>query len=138
MQRLRRLLTLQYLTVAGLIAIWVMVLAALPALLPLQAASWLAFIALLITPGYLLGDIITWKLDLDVVERLALALPLGVAILAIPGIIALLLHVDIHQLALGWAVASGAVIISWLFHEAIIFSRRPRSQNPWKVDEIIL
>ena len=138
MQRLRRLLTLQYLTVAGLIAIWVMVLAALPALLPLQAASWLAFIALLITPGYLLGDIITWKLDLDVVERLALALPLGVAILAVPGIIALLLHVDIHQLALGWAVASGAVIISWLFHEAIIFSRRPRSQNPWKVDEIIL
>ena len=73
MQRLRKLLTLQYLMVAGLIAIWVMVLAALPALLPLQLASWLAFVALLITPGYLLGDMITWKLDLDVVERLALA-----------------------------------------------------------------
>ena len=138
MQRFRRLLTPHYLLVAGLIIAWVMVLAALPALLPLQAASWLAFVALLIVPGYLLGDIITWKLDLDIVERLALALPLGVAVLAIPGIISLVLHLDIHQLALGWAIASGIVIIGWLINEAFIYRHRSRGTNPWKIDEILL
>ena len=138
MQRLRRLLTPNYILVASLIAIWVMVLAALPALLPLHAASWLAFVALLIVPGYLLGDIITWKMDLDVVERLALALPLGVTVLAIPGIVSLVLHLDIHQLAYGWAIASGIVIIGWLINEASIYRKRPHGTNPWKTDEILL
>ena len=138
MHRLRRLITPHYILVASLILIWIMALAALPALLPLHAASWLAFIALLIVPGYLLGDIITWKLDLDIVERMALALPLGAAVLAVPGIISLLLHLDIHQLAFGWAIASGIVIVSWLFNEAFIYRQRPEGTNPWKIDEIFL
>ncbi len=138
MQRFRRLLSPHYLLVAGLVAIWLMALAAVPALLPVHLASWLAFIALLIVPGYLLGDIITWKLDLDIVERLALALPLGVAVLAVPGIISLVLHLDIHQLAFGWAIASGMVIVGWLFNEAIIYRERTHVNNPWKIDEILL
>ncbi len=138
MQRFRRLISPHYMLVASLIVIWVMALAALPSLLPLHLASWLAFIALLIVPGYLLGDIITWKLNLDVVERLALALPLGVAILAVPGIISLLYHLDIHQLALGWAIASGIVIVAWLFHEAFTYQEREHNRDPWKIDEILL
>ena len=126
MDRLRRHITPHYLMVAGLVLIWLAVLAALPALLPTQFASWFAFIALLITPGYLLGDIITWKLDLDAVERVALALPLGMAVLAVPGTISLVMHLDIHQLAMGWAIASGFIILIWLFHETRIFRHRSR------------
>ena len=138
MDRLRRHITPHYLMVAGLVLIWLAVLAALPALLPTQFASWFAFIALLITPGYLLGDIITWKLDLDAVERVALALPLGMAVLAVPGTISLVMHLDIHQLAMGWAIASGFIILIWLFHETRIFRHRSRGENPWKADELLL
>lgn len=142
MDRLRKLFTPHYLMVAGLITIWVAVLATLPALLPLQLASWFAFIALLITPGYLLGDIITWKLNLDAVERLALALPLGMAVLAVPGTIALVMHLDIHQLAYGWAIVSGFIILAWFFHEALnaakISQFRTDNKNPWKADELLL
>lgn len=138
MQRIKKLLLPDYLLVAALILIWMTVLAAFPALLPLHAASWLAFVALLIVPGYLLGDIITWNQDLDVLERLALALPLGAAVLALPGITALILHLDIHQLALGWAIVSGLVIVGWLFNEAHVYRQRPRGKNPWKLDEILL
>ena len=111
---------------------------ALPAYLPLQAASWLAFLALLIAPGYLLGDMITWRLKMDGLERLALALPMGVAVLAIPGTAALLLHLDIHQLALGWAVLSGLVIAAWFVHEwRVVAGRRPAAE-PWQIDELLL
>ena len=138
MNELRKLITPHYLMVASLVLIWLTVIAALPAVLPLQLASWFAFIALLITPGYLLGDIITWKLNLDALERLALALPLGMAVLAVPGIMALLLHLNIHELALGWAISSSLVILAWFFHEAWIFRRRTHDENPWKADEILV
>ena len=49
----------------GLIAVWLLVLAGVPTVLPTQAASWLVFLALLIAPGYLLGDLITRRLGLD-------------------------------------------------------------------------
>ena len=91
----------------GLILVWFLVILGIPAQLPLQLASWLTFIGLLITPGYLLADLITWRMEIDWLERLALALPLGVAILAVPGIVALVLHLTISQLTLGWMVASG-------------------------------
>ena len=107
MPKLRSFVTPHYITVLALIFIWALALAAIPAFLPLHMASWFAFLALLIAPGYLLGDIITWRLNLDTLERLALALPMGIAIMAIPGATALLLHLDVHQLALGWSLLSG-------------------------------
>ncbi|MDX1415450.1 MAG: tetratricopeptide repeat protein [Candidatus Promineifilaceae bacterium] len=138
MDRIRKLITPQYIMVVSLIIIWLMVLATLPAFLPLQLASWLAFIALLITPGYLLGDIITWKLKMDAVERLALALPVGMAILAVPGTVALVLHLDIHQLAYGWAIVSGLIILTWILHEIRFVKNRREHNSPWDIDEIIL
>ena len=98
----------------------------------------MTFLALLIAPGYLLGDMITWRLNLDTVERLALALPMGVAILAIPGSVALLLHLDIHQLALAWAVLSGLVMLIWLLHEIKFVHRKRPQAEPWQIDELIL
>ena len=50
---------------AGLVLAFLAVGFGLPGGLPLQAASWLTFLALVITPGYLLGDMVTWRLDLD-------------------------------------------------------------------------
>ena len=138
MQRIRPFITPHTITVALLVLVWALALAALPAMLPLHVASWFAFLALLITPGYLLGDMITWRLNLDSLERLALALPLGVAVLAIPGITALLLHLNIHQLALSWAVLSGVTILLWLVHEILVVrGSRPKAE-PWQVDELIL
>ncbi len=138
MQRLRKYITPHIITVAILVLAWLLAIAALPAYLPLQVASWLAFLALLIAPGYLLGDMITWRLKMDGLERLALALPLGVAVLAVPGTAALLLHLDIHQLALGWALLSGLVIIAWFLHEwRVVGGQRP-SVEPWQIDELLL
>ncbi|MFN2179960.1 MAG: hypothetical protein ACK2UV_10785, partial [Candidatus Promineifilaceae bacterium] len=137
MKKLRSLITPHYITVMALVLIWALTLAAIPAYLPLHVASWFAFLALLIAPGYLLADIITWRLNLDGIERLALALPMGVAVLAIPGIAALLIHLDIHQLALAWATLSGLIILIWLLHEIfIVRGKRPKA-DPWKIDELI-
>jgi tetratricopeptide (TPR) repeat protein len=130
----------------GLILVWFLVILGIPAQLPLQLASWLTFIGLLITPGYLLADLITWRMEIDWLERLALALPLGVAILAVPGIVALVLHLTISQLTLGWMVASGWMLVVWLTHLiAVRLLRRPSgndarraSRSPWAADEIIL
>ena len=138
MSRLRSFITPHYIIVTTLILIWALSLAAIPAFLPLHLAGWFAFLALLIAPGYLLGDIITWRLNLDALERLALALPMGVAIMAIPGAFALLLHLDIHQLALAWSFLSGLVILVWLLHEIkFVYGKRPDSV-PWQIDELIL
>ena len=138
MSKLRSFITPHYITVVALVLIWGLALAAVPAYLPLHVASWFTFLALLIAPGYLLGDIITWRLNLDAIERLALALPMGVAVLAIPGAISLLLHLDIHQLALGWSALSGLVILVWLLHEIIfVRGKRPEAVS-WKIDELIL
>jgi len=140
MDRFRKLITPHYLMVAGLIVIWLAVLATLPAILPLQLASWFAFVALLITPGYLLGDIITWKLNMDAVERLALAFPVGMAVLAIPGTIALTMHMGIHELAYGWAIVSGIVIFAWFLNEALNSAEisKIRGKKPWQADELLL
>ncbi len=135
-----------YLIPTALIAVWVLVLVGTPAYLPTQIASWLTFIALLITPGYLLADMITWRMEIDRLERLALALPLGTAIMAVPGIIALLQHLTINGLTAAWIIASASVLIAWLFHK--LWTRllprwlgRRAYQAPhvrWSVDEIIL
>ena len=101
-------------TGALLIAIWSAVLAGAPALLPVQMASWLAFLALIVTPGYLLGDLLISNTRLDWVERLAIAFPLGIAVLGIPGMVSLLGHGTVTQLAIGWTVVSAAVILVWV------------------------
>jgi tetratricopeptide (TPR) repeat protein len=137
LKKLRSLITPHYITVLALVLVWALTLAAVPAYLPLHVASWAAFLALLIAPGYLLADMITWRLNLDGIERLALALPMGVAVLAIPGIAALLIHLNIHQLALAWSILSGLVILIWLLHEIfIVRGKRPKAE-PWKIDELI-
>lgn len=126
---------------AGLIALWALTLAGLPAgWLPLHAASWTAFLALVIAPGYLLADLAATVRgrgkrrgpDLDVVERLALSLPLGVALLALPGIPALLLHWTVDQLAVAWAALSGAVVVVWMGHALL---QLVRGEAPWE-DEV--
>ena len=101
---------------AALVVAWFLVIAGIPNYLPTQLASWLTFVALLITPGYFLADIITWRMDIDWLERLALAFPLGVAVLAVPGILALLLHMTISQLTAAWVMATALVLVVWLVH----------------------
>ncbi len=137
MNKLRSFITPHYITVLALILIWALTVAAIPAFLPLHVASWVTFLALLIAPGYLLGDTITWRLNLDAIERLALALPMGAAVLAIPGITALLLHLDIHQLALAWSAFSGLVILIWFLNEIFIVRGKRPQADPWKIDELI-
>lgn len=138
MQKLRSFITTHYIMVFALVLVWALALAAVPSYLPLHAASWFAFLALLIAPGYLLGDIITWRLNLDAIERLALALPMGVAVLALPGAAALLMHLDIHQLALAWSVLSGLIILIWLLHEIFYVRGRRPEPTPWKTEELLL
>ncbi len=130
---------------AGLFLAWLLVILGLPARLPVQAASWLTFLALLITPGYFLADLLTWRLKLDWLERLALALPLGVAVLAVPGTVALLQHRALVELFTGWVVASGVVIGIWLLHGLwvralvrLFDSSRYPPHPPWAPDEILL
>lgn len=126
---------------AMLIAAWAMVVAGLVPGLPVQVASWLVFIAILITPGYLLGEVVTWRVGLDALERLALALPLGFAVLAVPGMAALLLHWTVDQLSLGWVVASGAILVIWLVYSLWAMGRPERSPvaaSPWTLDEAVL
>ncbi|MDQ3248324.1 MAG: tetratricopeptide repeat protein, partial [Chloroflexota bacterium] len=107
----------------------------------LQTVSWITFLALFITPGYLLAELLTRRLDLDWLERSALAFPLGVAVMAVPGLAALLLHRTLVELTAGWVIASALVIIVWIFH----WSRRqlappqpPAQSTPWTTDEWLL
>ncbi len=124
----------------ALVLIWGVVLVGGAPWLPTQLASWMTFLALVIAPGYLLGDLIMRKLDLDQIERLAAAFPLGMAVLALPGLSALLLHWTVEQLALGWAITSGVVVVVWLvmvLQRAATGSQRPMPA-PWRGDEIVL
>jgi tetratricopeptide (TPR) repeat protein len=135
-----------YLLPAALILAWILVLFGLAPYLPLQVASWLTFVALLITPGYLLADLFTWQMDIDWVERLALAFPLGVAILAVPGMVSLLLHATINELTTAWKIAAALMLILWLLHlvwvrtlhRLFVKRARPVPRAPWTPDEIIL
>ena len=135
----RHLLTL------GLILSWLAVIFGLPAQLPPQAASWLAFTGLMVVPGYLLADIAGWRLKLDWLEQLALAFPLSIAVLALPGTVVLLRHLTIDELYQGWIIAVNVVLTAWLIHSAWIRfpalfehpAGRP-AHTPWRVDEVVL
>jgi tetratricopeptide (TPR) repeat protein len=131
---------LQLLLAYCLVVLWLLVIFGLSSSLPIQWASGLTFVALVITPGYLLADMIAGRLNLDRLERLALAFPLGITVLAVPGMISLVFHLTIQHLALGWILASATVIGSWVAHT--IFNLRRGSLrvqgDPWALDEILL
>ncbi len=122
-----------------LVVVWSVVLAGLPPMLPQQPASWLTFLALVITPGYLLGDLIIRSTKLDWIERLAIAFPLGMAVLMIPGMSTLLRHGTITELAMGWTVVSAALIVLWV--GAVIWNLFRRSTEApvdnWTTPEIL-
>jgi hypothetical protein len=122
----------------GLVLVFLAVVLGLPAHLPIQPASWLTFVALVITPGYLLGEIVVWRVNLDWIERLALALPLGVSVVVVPGTVTMLAHRTIQDLTASWTLTVGLLIIIWLFHGQ---RRRKGSScccSPWAWDEIIM
>jgi tetratricopeptide (TPR) repeat protein len=137
---LRNLLRVDTAVALGLIFIWAAVLAGGAFLLPTQAASWITFLALVILPGYLMGDLLTLRLDLDQIERLAMAFPLGMAVLTVPGLSALLMHWTMDQLALGWAGCTGLVVVIWLgVRLSRAWAQVERTPSaPWKADEIVL
>ncbi|MEZ4716469.1 MAG: tetratricopeptide repeat protein [Caldilineaceae bacterium] len=120
------------------ILLWALVIHGLPPSLPLQVTSWLTFLALLVTPGYLLTEVIAWRTDLDWIERLALAFPVSVAVLALPGLAALLLHRSMAELATGWIMASGLAVGIWFIH--LIWRRRGPGvmTGPWRLDEWLM
>ncbi len=130
----------RYVVGLGLALAWSAVLLGLPSVLPLQAASWLTFVAVAITPGYLLGDLIVRTMRLDWIERLAIAFPLGMAVLSVPGLYALLRHDTATSLALGWIAVSGAVIVAWV--AGLLWEmRRPGRSAPadrWELPELLL
>ena len=120
----------------GLIALWMLVLTGLPKQLPTQAASWLTFLGFLVTPGFCLAQIITGNQRLDWLERLALAFPFSIAILAVPGTIALVQHATLDVLVLGWGVTSGLIIIAWAAHGWWVRRLQPPlNAAPWTVGE---
>lgn len=103
----------------------------------MQVASWLTFVALFITPGWLAADLLTWQLDVDWLERLAVAFPLGIAIMAVPGIMALLLHITLIQLTVLWIGTVALVVLTWLIF-AIVRRTPPTPGTRWTNDERIL
>lgn len=105
-----------------LILAWVLALTAVPPFVPIQIASWITYVALIITPGYLLADMIGVRLELDIMEKLGLATPLGIAILAIPGIVALLLHQTLFDLAISWAIISGLILFCWILFTLLLLT----------------
>jgi hypothetical protein len=126
----------RFLLPAFLIGIWALVLTGEHQALPLQVTSWLTFLALLITPGYLLGELATWRLRLDSIERLALAFPLSIVVLSIPGMVALLSHQTIVELANGWMIASAVVVAVWLL--TALATRKPSARaERWTNDQLI-
>jgi hypothetical protein len=114
----------------GLIFIWLSVILGVPVLLPFFLASCLTFVGVFIAPGFLVADMIGWRLGLDKLEQLALALPLGIVVLALPGMTALLLHLSLTALAVGWFATSAVVVAVWLLARSDI-SRFGRVVRGW-------
>lgn len=99
-----------------LLICWLLTILAVPAGMPLPIASLLTFGGLFIAPGTWLADLLAWRAGLDRLERLALAFPLGVGLMAGPGIVALVGHFSLEQLTAGWIGLSVLVLILWLLH----------------------
>lgn len=110
----------------------------LPAFVPRQLASWLAFAALVLAPGFMLALLLTWRLELDWIDRLALSFPLGVAALIPSGLLSLLLHLTADKLLYGWLLTTLAIILTWIVVAAHRGAISPKAHAPWRRDEIIL
>jgi tetratricopeptide (TPR) repeat protein len=110
----------------------------LPSQIPMQVASWLAFIGILIIPGYLLTSIFSYYHPFEFLERLALSLPIGLAAFSIPGLIVMVLHRAYSELLLSWLVTTALIFLASLIFQ---FAKR-KSAFPkikaWTVDEIVL
>jgi tetratricopeptide (TPR) repeat protein len=110
----------------------------LPGVVPLQAASWMAFGALVLAPGYFLALLLTWHLEMDWLDRLAMSFPLGIAALTPSGLLALLLHLTADKLLYGWLITTVVIILAWM----VVASKRgeiaPRPKAKWARDEIVL
>src|SRR5262245_50600055 len=106
--------------------------------LDIQVGNWLFWLGFLIMPGYLLAEILTWQIELDWLERLALAFPLGIAAMAPVGETVLLAHFNVQVLAVGWILTAIVVLALW------IFLRLRRGEGPaydyvrWSWDEAVM
>src|SRR5258708_9707416 len=109
-----------------------------PTGLDLQVGSWLFWLGFLIMPGYLLADILTWQLDLDWIERLALAFPLGIAAMAPIGETVILAHLDVHVLAVGWVLSAMVVPAVWIFLSLRRSYGPACDRSPWHWDEAVM
>src|SRR5262249_50987197 len=109
-----------------------------PTGLDVQVGNWLFWLCLPIMPGYLLAGILTWQLDLDWLERLALAFPLGIAAMAPVGETVMLAHFNVQVLAVGWVLTAVVVLVLW------ILLRLRRGEGPaydyvrWSWDEAVM
>lgn len=108
------------------------------AVLPLRPAGWLSFIVLLIVPGYFLTAAITARLPLDTLERAAIALPLGIALLAVPGIFSLTLHKTKDVLLVGWQVMAGLSLAIYILTRRLQQPGELAAGVPWKANELLL
>lgn len=127
-----------WLPTLGLAALLLAGMFGLPAALPLQTAGWVSFIVLLIVPGYFLTAAVTARLNLDGLERAAIALPIGIALLAVPGIYSLTLHKTKDVLLVGWQIMAGLSLVVFVFVRHV----RPVGERfagaPWKANELLL
>lgn len=144
----------RHLITGALLVVWFCVILGLPgAIVPnagasgavaawqLQLASWLTFLALFITPGWLLADMLTGRLALDWLERLAMAFPLGIGVLALPGMAALLLHWTLDELTLAWILSVLLLLIVWFVQTGWrwLHGVQPQPRLPrWTLDERLL
>jgi tetratricopeptide (TPR) repeat protein len=109
-----------------------------PAGLDLQVGSWLFWLGLLIMPGYLVADMVTWQLDLDWIERLALAFPLGITAMAPVGETVILAHFNVQVLAVGWVLTAAVILAAWIFLRLRRGTGPASDRTPWHWDEGVL
>lgn len=115
-----------------------LVVVGLPKQMPMQAASWWVFLAILILPGYLLTSIFRFFYPLEFLERLALSLPVGMAAFSLPGLFIMVLHRTYMDLLIGWlATTTIIIVVSLLFQFSKWKSVFPKIE-PWTADELVL
>lgn len=85
--------------------------------LPAYPAVVLTFLAIVVVPGLVLQAVLLKGSALGPVERLAVAMPLGLGIVALPGLIALERHADLQEFAVLHSVvatlACGVAMLFW-------------------------
>jgi len=110
----------------------------LPKKIPMQAASWWVFLAILILPGYLLTSIFRFFHPLEFLERLALSLPVGMAAFSLPGLFVMVLHRTYMDLLIGWLATTTIIIVACLLFQFANWKIKLPKIEPWTVDELVL